>query len=54
MIDVSPSGFRIRYRGEPLEVGAEVEVSYTWGDVKVHILWMCTRGEYCEGFFVLK
>jgi hypothetical protein len=51
--DVSPSGFRIRYRGEPVEIG-EAHVTYPWGHVSAKAVWFRRAGEWIEvGFLIL-
>jgi len=51
--DVSPSGFRIRYRGEPVEIG-EADVAYPWGHVRAKPVWFRRAGEWIEiGFLIL-
>ncbi len=46
--DVSRSGFRIRYRGEPVQLGPETDVSYLWGHVKASPVWFRSAGEWVE------
>jgi hypothetical protein len=55
MVDVSPSGFRIRYRGDTrLLAGSEVDISYPWGEVKASIVWVRSENEWTEvGFLIL-
>jgi hypothetical protein len=55
MVDVSPSGFRIRYRGHALPAGSDVDISYPWGDVRASIVWVCSEGDWTEvGFTILR
>lgn len=37
LLDVTPSGFRIRYSGVPLPLGLEMEVLYSWGKVNAMV-----------------
>jgi hypothetical protein len=53
MVDVSPSGFRIRYRGKALTLGSEVRISYPWGKVHASIVWVSEIGEYVETGFLI-
>lgn len=54
MVDVSPSGFRIRYRGLPLQSGSDVDITYPWGDVKASIVWVRAQDGWVEvGFMVI-
>jgi PilZ domain len=53
MIDVSSSGFRIRYHGNVLEAGADVDISYPWGEVKASIVWVRAEGGWTEVGFLL-
>ena len=53
MVDVSPSGFRMRYFGDPLDVGSEVEITYPWGTVKARIMWFHVIAGMCDvGFYI--
>ncbi len=53
LLDVSPSGFRIRYPGSILKTGTEADVSYPWGYVKARIMWVRQAGEICEAGFLV-
>jgi hypothetical protein len=53
--DISPAGFRIRYRGEPVQIGPEADVSYPWGRVTAKPVWFRKAGEWVEvGFSILE
>jgi hypothetical protein len=55
MVDVSPSGFRIRYRGPALPAGSDVDISYPWGDVRASIVWVRSEDNWTEvGFMILR
>ncbi len=54
MMDVSSSGFRIRYRGEALSAGSEVDISYPWGEVRASIVWVRRENGWTEvGFLII-
>jgi len=54
MVDVSPSGFRIRYRGNILQAGSDVDISYPWGEVKASIVWVRAEDGWTEvGFLII-
>ncbi len=53
MVDVSLSGFRMRYQGEPLDAGSEVEVTYPWGTVKARIMWLHVIAGWCDVGFLI-
>jgi len=53
--DISHSGFRIRYRGTPVQLGPQTDVSYPWGRVKASPVWFRMAGEWVEiGFKIIE
>jgi hypothetical protein len=55
MVDVSPSGFRIRYHGAPITAGSTAEVTYPFGEVQARVVWVCPVGGWCDaGFQILQ
>lgn len=40
MVDISPSGFRIRYRGAPLRPGSSIQINYPWGNIYARVIWI--------------
>ncbi len=54
LLDVSPSGFRIRHHNRALRPGLEVQVIYPWGEVNARIMWTREVGDSIEsGFFIV-
>jgi len=54
LLDVSPSGFRIRHQSNELKPGMEVEVQYPWGQVRARIMWARElKGIRESGFYIL-
>ena len=53
MVDVSPSGLRIRYKGEPLPIGSEVDITYPWGRVSASIVWVALAGPWVDVGFLI-
>jgi hypothetical protein len=55
MLDVSPSGFRIRYQGHALPAGSDVDISYPWGEVRASIVWVHSEDDWTDvGFMILR
>ncbi len=54
MVDVSRTGFRIRYRGEPPQkIKSDTDISYPWGHVKASLIWIRAVDGWIElGFLV--
>jgi len=46
MVDISPGGFRIRYEGKRMKVGAHVEVLYPWNNTIAKIAWTIRSGDW--------
>ena len=46
MLDVSLNGFRIKYVGKRMRVGAEVEVIHPWTNLKATIAWTIRSGDW--------
>jgi hypothetical protein len=53
LVDVSPSGFRIRYPGVILKTGIEADITYPLGYVKARIMWVRQAGPICEAGFLV-
>ena len=48
VVDVSPSGLRIRYRGKGLEAGSEVDVIYPLVDSRATVAWTVRSDQWIE------
>ena len=48
VVDVSPSGLRIRYSGKALEAGSEVDVLYPFIDSRATVAWTARAGQWIE------
>jgi hypothetical protein len=48
VMDVSPTGFRIRYVGKRMRVGSDVEVIHPWNNVRARIAWTIRSGDWIQ------
>jgi hypothetical protein len=48
VVDVSPSGLRIRYAGKGLEAGSEVDVIYPLVDSRATVAWTVRSDQWIE------
>jgi hypothetical protein len=53
MVDVSSGGFRMRYVGKRMRVGAEVEVIHPWNNLKAILAWTIRSGDWIHAGFTL-
>ena len=53
MIDISSGGFRMRYIGRRMRVGAEVEVIHPWNNLKAILAWTIRSGDWIHAGFTL-
>jgi hypothetical protein len=53
IVDVSSGGFRIRYVGKRMRVGAEVEIIHPWNNLKAVLAWTIRSGEWIHAGFSL-